>query len=145
MRRTGSGHDAPEVATGGLIVVVGALAACSCELELPEVVEAPALCEVAVCEVAVCVLLAFTVALCRVVARATAPRVPAAPAPRVIADTQARPLSRASCRADLGVAELFMLLQSWADGRWLPGCSGFMTPRCGTRLSIRSVLPLKRL
>jgi hypothetical protein len=123
------------VATGGLVVVVGAVAACSrCELEVPvdvpEVVAALALCDVAL----------FTL-----VARATAPRVPAAPAPRVIADTQARPLLRASCRADLEVAESFMVLQCWAGGRLVPGCSRFMGLPSGTRLSVLSVLPLNRL
>jgi hypothetical protein len=73
-----------------LDVVVGALADCSCGavplVDVFDWVAEPAL---------VAALALVAAALCRVVARATAPTVLAAPAPRVIADTQASPLLRA--------------------------------------------------
>jgi hypothetical protein len=57
------------------------------------------------------------VVLGRLIAMAPAPRAPAAPAPKVIADTQARPLLRASCRAEAELRELVTVLQSGIGGR----------------------------
>jgi hypothetical protein len=95
-RQESACHEAPEVATGGFEVVVGALAACSGEVEpLEDVFD----CEVVDCvaepAVVAALALAEAAAPCRVVARATAPTALAAPAPRVIADTQASPFLRA--------------------------------------------------
>jgi hypothetical protein len=110
------GQEAPEVATGGLVAVVGAVPDRSCE---PEPVVAA--------EVVVAGLACVAAVLCMLVATATAPRVLAAPAPRVMAEIQVSALLRVS---DLAGKFLFSL---------------FMRPRSSTRLSILWAHPLSRL
>src|SRR5450631_509175 len=126
-------YDAPEVATGGMFVVVGAVPACSFELEAPDVV-VPALVE-----------LIAEVEPGRVDAMATAPTALAAPAPRVIADTQASARLRACCRAGRGAGELVMLLRSQGRGCGTSRCSLSMPLRSSARLCCRCVLPLNHL
>ena len=100
-------QDAAVVATGALVVLVGAVAVCS--------VEACAAL-VDVLAVKADVLLVGAVVLCRAAAMAAAPRPLAAPAPRVMADTQASPLSRADRRAEPEVGEPLMVLRSRIGG-----------------------------
>ena len=109
------------MATGGLVAVVGAVPDRSCEPELPVVVP------VVAAEVVVAALAVVAAVLFMLVATATAPRVLAAPAPRVMADIQVSALLRASALA----------------GRFL--FSLFMRPRSSTRLSILWALPLSHL
>src|ERR1035438_9230004 len=75
-----------------MFVVVGAAAPCRLEPESSWLVAVELL--------ALTVVELAAVRLGRLTARAAAPTTPAAPAPRVIADTQASPLLRASCRAE---------------------------------------------
>src|SRR5665648_847132 len=56
------------------------------------------------------------VGLGRLITMAAAPRALAAPAPRVMADTQASPLLRARCWAEADVVGLFMVLQARIGG-----------------------------
>ena len=104
--RGGTCHDAPEVATGGLFVVAGAAAACNVE---PVFLDVPDARVAAVAPVA-------AVGLGAVTTMAAAPRTPAAPAPRVMADTQASLLLRANCRVVPDVDELVMVFQSRFGG-----------------------------
>ena len=90
------------MATGGLFVVDGAAAACDVEPVFLDVPDARVAAEVP----------AAAVGLGQVATMAAAPRTPAAPAPRVRADTQARILLRASCRVEPDVDELVMAFQS---------------------------------
>jgi len=126
-------YDAPEVATGGMFVVVGAVPACSFELDAPDVV-VPALVE-----------LIAEVEPGRVDAMATAPTAPAAPAPRVIADTQASARLRACRRAGREAGELIMLLRSQIRGCGISRCSLSMPSRCSARLCWRCALRLNHL
>jgi hypothetical protein len=89
--------------------------------------------------------LAVAVGLGRLTAIATAPRALAAPAPRVMADTQAIPLLRAACRAELELGELLMVLQSRVEGLWLLRCPWSMRLRSNTGLCGLWVLPLSFL
>lgn len=118
------------MATGGLFVVAGAAAACNVE---------PAFLDVPDARVAAVVPVA-AVGLGTVTTMAAAPRRPAAPAPRVMADAQASLLLRASCRGEPGVGELVMVLQSRFGGVLRRSCS--MRSRSNTRLCGLSVLPL---
>lgn len=136
-RGRGGHHDAPVVATGELFVVDGAAVACDVELDLV-CVDVPAATLAAVEPVA-------AVGLGRVTAKAAAPRALAAPAPRVMADTQASPLSRARCRAEPEGGELVMVLQSRVGGRGLPRCWWSMRPRSSNRLCGLWVVPLNGL
>ena len=135
--RADAHHDAPVVATGGMRVVVGAAAACSCEPELV-CVDVPAAMTAAVLPVAV-------VVLARLTTMAAAPRAVAAPAPRVMADTQASPLLRASCRAEPEVDELIMVPRSGMGGSGVLRCSWSMPPGSSSRLCDLLALPLNRL
>jgi hypothetical protein len=98
------------VATGALVVVVGAAAACSaaaftvaaCRVQLAFV-------DVLAAKAAVVALVAAA-ALGRVIAMATAPTKPAAPAPTVMAEIRASPFLRASCRAEAEVGEPVLVL-----------------------------------
>jgi hypothetical protein len=82
----------------------------------------------------------------KVMAMATAPRALAVPAPKVMADTQASPLLRASCRAEPEVGELVMLLRSRVEGALgVLGCSWFMAKPSSARLYGLWVLPLNCL
>lgn len=101
--RGGAHHDAPVVATGAMLVALGAAAACNVvpELEFVDVLAAKA-----------AVVLVAAVGLGKEVAMAAAPRALAAPAPRVMADTQASPLLRALCLAELEGGVVVMVLQS---------------------------------
>ena len=75
------------MATGGLFVIAGAAAACNVEAVLLTVADARVVAEAPVA--------AF--GLGALTTMAAAPRTPAAPAPRVRADTQASLLVRTSC------------------------------------------------
>ena len=123
-----------------MLVVVGAAAACSLEPESSSLV----FLELLAANVVVPALVAAVV-LGRLIAIATAPTALAAPAPRVMADTQARPLLRAICRAAAEVGELVMVLQSRIGGRWLLRCSWSMRPQSSTVLCGLWVLPLNCL
>lgn len=68
-------------------------------------------------------------------AMAAAPTALAAPAPRVMAETQASPLLRARCRAGPEVGELVMVLQSCIGWRESLRCSWSLGPPSGTGLS----------
>jgi hypothetical protein len=81
----------------------------------------------------------------RAAAMATAPMALAAPAPRVMADTQASPLSRAVRRAEPEVGEPLMVLLSRVGRRGLVRCSWSMRPRSNTGLCDLWVLPLNCL
>lgn len=94
------------MATGGLFVVAGAAATCNVE---PVFLDAPDARVAAVVPVA-------AVGLGAVTTMAAAPRTPAAPAPRVRADTQASLLLRANCRVVPDVDELVMVFQSRFGG-----------------------------
>src|ERR1035441_828480 len=120
-----------------MFVVVGAAAPCRLEPESSWLVAAELL--------ALTVVELAAVRLGRLTARAAAPTTPAAPAPRVIADTQASPLLRASCRAEAEVGELVMALQSRLGGRKLSRCSLSMGPHSITGLCCLWVLPLNCL
>ena len=128
------------VATGGMLEVAGAGAACRVEPESSSLVFADAL-AVRAPELA----LVAVVGLGRETAMAAAPRALAAPAPSVMADTQASPLLRASCRAEAEVGELVMVLQSRIGGRGLLRCAWSMRLRSNTRLCGHWVLPLNCL
>jgi len=120
--------------------VAGAGAACSVEPESSSLVLSDALAATAP-ELA----LVEALGLGRVTAMAAAPRALAAPAPRVMADTQASPLLRASCRAELEVGELLMVLQSRTRVRALLRSSWSMRLRSNTGLCGLWVLPLNCL
>jgi hypothetical protein len=94
------------VATGGLFVVAGAAAACNVELVFLDVPDARVAAEVPVAAVGLGALTTM----------AAAPRTPAAPAPKVRADTQASLLLRATCRVEPDVGELVMMFQSRFGG-----------------------------
>lgn len=107
------------MATGGLLEVTGAGAAFSgaaCWLR-PES-SSSLFVDVLTAVVAELAVVAAD-GLRRETAMTPAPRALAAPAPSVMADTQARPLLRATCRAWLEAGELFIMLQSTVGGRWL--------------------------
>jgi hypothetical protein len=80
-----------------------------------------------------------------VLARATAPTALAAPAPRVIADTQASPLLRARCRVEGEAGEPFKEFRLWAGGYGRLACSWFMPPRSFMLLSAGSAQALNHL
>jgi hypothetical protein len=128
------------VATGALFEVAGAGAACSAEPESSSLVFV----DVLAAKGAELALVAAVV-LGRLIAMAAAPRAPAAPAPRVIADTQASPLLRATWRAEAEWGELLTVLQSGIGGRGLLRCSWSMRPRSITGLCSDWVLPLNSL
>lgn len=94
------------MATGGLFVVAGAAAACNVE---PVFLDVPDARVAAVVPVAAVGLGALTT-------MAAAPRTPAAPAPRVRADTQASLLLRASCRVEPDMGEMVRVFQSRLGG-----------------------------
>ena len=135
------------MATGGTFEVAGAGVACSVE---PESSSSPVLLDALAAAIGGLALipepaLAVDVGLGRLTAIATAPRAPAAPAPTVMADTHARPLLRADCRAELELAELLMVLPSRVEGLWLLRCSWSMRLRSNTGLCGLWVLPLSFL
>jgi len=118
------------VATGGLFVVAGAAAACNVE---------PAFLDVPDARVAAVVPVA-AVGLGALTTMAAAPRTPAAPAPKVRADTQASLLLRATCRVEPDMGEMVRVFQS-RFGEVLR-CSRSMPSRSNSRLCGLSVLPL---
>jgi len=125
------------VATGGTVAVVGAAPvvrdACCAE---PVVVEVAA--------VADDVVPVAVVAVGRDIAMAAAPRALAAPAPRVIADTQANPLLRAICRAEAGAGGP-VLARRWLSWLLISCCSLSMAQQSIGSLCAHAVLPLSRL
>jgi hypothetical protein len=125
------------VATGETFVVVGAPAELSCVPEL-------ALLDVPAAE-AEALVWAEALWLARVTAKAPAPTTPAAPAPKVMADTKARPLLRASCRPAPEVGELFIVLHSGIGGRGLLRCSWSMALGSNITLCWPWALPLNCL
>ena len=124
------------MATGGAVVVVGAATPVrdDCWDELPLV-------KVLAARVDAAVLVA-AVAPGKDIATAVAPRTPAAPAPIVIADTQASPLLRAACRADPEAGEPAVPLDVWCCGRGVLSSSFSMRPRSTSSLCDRGVNPL---
>jgi len=128
------------VATGATVAVVGAAPvvsdACCAE---PVVVEVAA--------VADDVVPVAVVAVGRDIAMAAAPRALAAPAPRVIADTQTSPLLRTICRAEpvAGGPVGPVLARRWLS--WLLILRGSLSmPQQSTgSLCAPEVLPLSRL
>lgn len=85
------------------------------------------------------------VAVGRDIAMAAAPRALAAPAPRVIADTQTSPLLRTICRAEPAMGGL-VLAARWLS--WLLGilrCVLSMAQQSPGSLCAPEVLPLSRL
>jgi hypothetical protein len=119
------------VATGALPVLFGAVVDCSFWAVLPVVVPDV-------------LALAAVIAPGRDAPVLTAtPRAPAAPAPRVIAVTQASPLCRASCRA-AEAGGLVVVLPSPIGGRGKLCGSLSMRPRSNTHLCGLWVLPLNR-
>ena len=120
--------------------VDGAGAACSVELESSSLVRVDEL-DARAEEL----LLVAAAGVARLIAIAAAPRPLAAPAPRVIAETQASPLLRASWRAEAEWGELLTVLQSGIGGRGLLRCSWSMRPRSITGLCSDWVLPLNSL
>ena len=121
-----SDHEAPVVATGAKVEVVGVVRACSAEAF---VVFVDMLAAQAVVELVAAFWLGVRTAM------AAAPIAVAAPAPRVMAETQASPLLRARCRAGPEVGELVMVLQSCIGWRESLRCSWSMGPHSGTGLS----------
>ena len=87
-------------------MVAGAAAACNVEPVFLDVPDARVAAEVPVAAVGLGALTTM----------AAAPRTPAAPAPKVRADTQASLLLRATCRVEPDVGELVMMFQSRFGG-----------------------------
>ena len=106
-------------------MVAGAAVACNVELVFVDVPDAKVAAVVPV----------TAVGLGAVTTMAAAPRTPAAPAPKVMADTQASLLLRASCRGEPGVGELVMVLQSRLGGYCAVGVPGVHVPTLGCAVS----------
>ena len=131
------------MATGATVAVVGAAPvvsdACCAE---PVVVEVAA--------VADDVVPVAVVVVGRDIAMAAAPRALAAPAPRVIADTQTSPLLRTICRAEPGVGGPVgpvgpVLARRWLSWLLILRCSLSMPQQSTGSLCAPEVLPLSCL
>ena len=128
------------MATGGTVAVVGAAPVVSDACCAEPVV-------VVVAAVADDVVPVAVVAVGRDIAMAAAPRALAAPAPRVMADTQTSPLLRTICRAEPGAGGPVgpVLSRRWLSWLLILRCSLSMPQQSNGSLCAPEVLPLSCL